>query len=145
MRAETGVGVPDPGPAGKLTLAGIDVNNNQIRDDVEFFIATRYATSQKTVQGLNQIAIAIQKEILATTRDQSFAAATESDRAMECLTYIGAPRTGWRAVLALSSNTNARYKAWAAHEGRLSGGAFPSRPIGEWKTSCKFNPDALPN
>lgn len=145
IRADSGTTVPDPGAAGKLTLAGIDINNNGVRDDVEIFIATRYASSQKNIQALNQYAIAAQKKILTKNRDDSFAVATLSSRAMECLTYIHAPRDGWRAVLALTTNTDLRYRAWAAHEGRLSGGAFPSRQIGEWKTSCTFIPDTLAN
>lgn len=36
---------PDPGPAGDATVAGIDTDNNGIRDDIDRFIATKYGTN----------------------------------------------------------------------------------------------------
>ena len=40
--------VPDPGPAGALTVEGIDSNQNSVRDDVERFIALRDSSPQSS-------------------------------------------------------------------------------------------------
>ena len=49
LHAINGIQVPpDPGAAGKTTLAGINSNNNGIRDDVEIFIAKEYGKDKAT-------------------------------------------------------------------------------------------------
>jgi hypothetical protein len=38
---------PDPGEAGKVTLAGIDSDNDGVRDDIQRYIALTYPNSEK--------------------------------------------------------------------------------------------------
>jgi len=45
---------PDPGAAGKLTLSGIDSDNDGVRDDVQRWIVMTYPNSQKTRAALTQ-------------------------------------------------------------------------------------------
>lgn len=45
---------PDPGEAGKATLAGIDSDNDGVRDDVQRWIVINYPNSQKTRAALVQ-------------------------------------------------------------------------------------------
>ena len=45
---------PDPGAAGKATLAGIDAGGDGVRDDVQRWIALTYPNSQKTRAVLTQ-------------------------------------------------------------------------------------------
>lgn len=49
--AINGIPVPaDPGAAGLATLAGVDTDQNGIRDDVDIFIATRYGLNQEALR-----------------------------------------------------------------------------------------------
>ena len=47
---------PDPGPAGMLTIEGIDVDKDGIRDDVQRFIAENWGESPRAVRVLTMIA-----------------------------------------------------------------------------------------
>lgn len=55
---------PDPGAEAGKTVAGIDVNNNGIRDDVELAIFKEYPDSAKTRAVLLQYALALQMEVV---------------------------------------------------------------------------------
>lgn len=136
---------PDPGAAGKLTLAGVDVNRNNVRDDVEIYIATNFTSSQKLRQALTDFAVASQRAILATNEQESMQAANLAGRAMECLEYVAPDDMSWQSVNAVAVNTPQRFAAWMAHQGRLAGSVLPGRPMREWRTSCTFQPDALNN
>ena len=50
---------PDPGEMGKLTLDGVDINGNDVRDDVEIFIAERAGeimeASRSTATDVSQV------------------------------------------------------------------------------------------
>lgn len=54
---------PDPGAEADKTVAGIDANNNGIRDDVELAIFKEYPNSAKTRAVLLQYALALQMEV----------------------------------------------------------------------------------
>lgn len=136
---------PDPGEAGKETLAGIDTNSNGIRDDVEIYIATHFNSSERLAKALGDFAAAGQRAMTATNRDQSFHAATMQSEAMECIEYVMPGSDAWKSVESAIVNTPARFNAWMAHAARLSGGVIPGRPMREWKTSCSFDPDTLRN
>ena len=53
---------PDPGALANQTVAGIDANNNGIRDDVELAVFKEYPNSAKTRAVLLQYALALQME-----------------------------------------------------------------------------------
>lgn len=53
---------PDPGAEADKTVAGVDANNNGIRDDVELAIFKEYPNSAKTRAVLLQYALALQME-----------------------------------------------------------------------------------
>ena len=54
---------PDPGAEADKTVAGIDANQNGIRDDVELAIFKEYPNSAKTRAVLLQYALALQMEV----------------------------------------------------------------------------------
>ena len=54
---------PDPGADADKTIAGIDANKNNIRDDVELAIFKAYPDSAKTRAVLLQYALALQMEV----------------------------------------------------------------------------------
>ncbi|UVW28703.1 PEP-CTERM sorting domain-containing protein [Massilia sp. H6] len=136
---------PDPGSEGNAGLAGVDSNRNGIRDDVEIYIATNFGDSEKRVLGLLDVAAALQRGILATDQGASMSAASAFSRAMECLGYIDMEDNAWKSVIAITTNTPERFTAWRAHDRRLSGQVFPGRPVSQWRNSCSFAPDSLPN
>lgn len=55
---------PDPGAEADKTVAGIDANENGIRDDVELAIFKEYPNSAKTRAVLLQYALALQMEVV---------------------------------------------------------------------------------
>jgi|SRR3989344_8110914 len=78
---------PDPGAEADKTIAGIDVNDNGIRDDIELAIFKEYPKSAKTRAVLLQYALALQ---MMTTRsivniDTATAVIQEKSRAYECI------------------------------------------------------------
>jgi hypothetical protein len=82
---------PDPGALADQTIAGIDANNNGIRDDVELAIFNAYPNSAKTRAVLLQYALALQLEITLPVLNTSTATAIEEDnytRAHICIWSI---------------------------------------------------------
>jgi len=69
---------PDPGEEGNKTIAGIDANKNNIRDDVELAIFKEYPNSAKTRAALLQYAFALQRGI--TQKSVNKTLATEISR-----------------------------------------------------------------
>ena len=55
---------PDPGEAGKATLAGVDSNNNNTRDDMEIAIYGRYPNDSDKRDALNRGARVLQDAVL---------------------------------------------------------------------------------
>jgi len=141
---------PDPGAAGKLTLAGIDSDNDGVRDDVQRWIALTFPNSQKTRAALRQMAQDNQNMLLLSNDKQLvYAAAVQMGKTIDCLWYIYPnPDTGeairYSELLdAVIMNTALRSRAYIQANRNLSGRAFSELPNGI--QGCKFNPDAMPN
>ncbi len=137
---------PDPGPAGEATLAGIDSDNDGVRDDVQRWIAQAYPNSQKTRAALTQDTKAMQ-QILIDSADpvKSYKDALQDNRAMECLSYIR-PGDFYHVLAehkAILLNTEMRSRAWLQADHNLSGKFFGLLP--DPKQGCDFDPDAMPN
>lgn len=65
---------PDPGPAGKQTIEGIDSDKDGVRDDVQRFIAEHWGHSERTVAVLTNIAKAKQIAVVkgdSVTREEA--------------------------------------------------------------------------
>ena len=137
---------PDPGAAGKATLAGIDSDNDGVRDDVQRWIALTYPNSQKTRAALRQYALAQQKFLLNAV-DPVKTANNSSLRgnAVHCLFYI----RGNDADIILSElravflNTGVRSRAYLQADRHLSGTSRMLPPRNQHM--CSFNPNVLPN
>jgi len=144
---------PDPGAAGKATLAGIDSDNDGVRDDVQRWIALTYPNSQKTRAALRQDAKAMQVIILnasnpAIARANSIA----EGRASDCIRFVRRQVLGTivtdtyqinREMEAVFLNTAARSRAWLQADHYLSGMMF-NVPI-DLSASCNFNANTMPN
>lgn len=139
---------PDPGKAGKATLAGIDSDNDSVRDDVQRWIALTYPNSQKTRAVLMQRAKTMQQFLLdAADPVKSLANARRKVRDTDCLEYVQ-PNNYYEIGMEMRVvflNTDMRSKAWLQADRHLSGHGFTGLRNAYLKQGCKFNPDAMPN
>ncbi len=138
---------PDPGKAGKVTLAGIDVDHDGLRDDVQRWIATNYSHSEKTRAALRQKALALQAYI-ADGNDPAQARrdAVAIDKASECLEAI---RSDFyyinRDFDAVVLNTYPRLKTYLDIDKKYGDTSASHDRDGNWKKNCNFDPDKMKN
>jgi len=138
---------PDPGKAGKETIAGIDANANGVRDDVERFIVFSYPDltpeHENTRNALFQYAGAAQEGLLvAEDKEAARAAGEEVLRSLGCLRLalggLEAMDTPQELVQAHTLNTVARTKARSKFDSQLSGKVFDDLSDAELASSCDF-------
>lgn len=137
---------PDPGEAGKTTLAGIDSDGDGIRDDIQRYIALTYPNSHKTRAALRQFTLAVNKATLETLNEESALRNVETmHRAIECLWYLQSEDSIKMSdsLLAEYLNTPERSQAYLEYDAKLSGHVFGGRDIDEYKYSCTFDPDLM--
>jgi hypothetical protein len=130
---------PDPGSAGRQTIAGVDSDRDGIRDDLQRYIHLTYQDSE-TVSALRQAARTVQTSLTASSPSQSADLATSLLRDMECL-YAVRPDDAAEinaAFMASALNTEQRGRAFLTFNGETGGGIYPLKPIQEWNTSCSF-------
>jgi hypothetical protein len=114
---------PDPGANADQTIAGVDANQNGIRDDVELAIFNTYPNSAKTRAVLLQYALALQMEVTQSIVDTATVTAVAEDEgsAYMCVGEITS-RQDLKKFIAISDqlhgfvenlqfNTDARKKA----------------------------------
>lgn len=92
---------PDPGAEADKTVAGIDANQNDIRDDVELAIFKEYQNSAKTRAVLLQYALALQMEAIQpiVNTETVTEVVREQSRADSCVADALVPRESpesWR-------------------------------------------------
>jgi uncharacterized lipoprotein YehR (DUF1307 family) len=75
---------PAPGEDGKLTLSGIDSDDDGVRDDVQIAIYERYGSDEVKVNALEQSAKALQSAIASDTSN-IIDASSSVLRAVDCL------------------------------------------------------------
>ena len=85
---------PDPGEEADKTVAGVDVNENGIRDDVELAIFKAYPDSAKTRAVLLQYALALQMEFTQEGVNEKTVTEiiTKQSRADSCISDTLVPR-----------------------------------------------------
>lgn len=137
---------PDPGEAGKTTIAGVDSDNDGVRDDIQRFIVLKYGDSQKTKLVLKQTAIALQN-ILVNSSDSAVAQenAERLSRAIECSHYISPDNAADinDQLRGEFLNTVERSRAYLAFDAMLSGKIVRVKKSSEYKSSCSFDPDTV--
>ncbi|MBI5817025.1 MAG: hypothetical protein HZB09_01215 [Candidatus Yonathbacteria bacterium] len=137
---------PDPGEAGKATLAGIITNPKGVRDDIYRYIVINHQDSEKTREALFQKARVWQDVLLdANDKAKSINHAEKTLQANACLRYIR-PQDASVLIDSLISmvvNTDARHKAYEVFDRQIGGQVFSS--YDELKTVCTFDPDSFPN
>ena len=136
---------PDPGEAGKVTIAGIDSDNDGVRDDVQRWIVLSFPGQPDIRAGLRQFAIAQQRALLdADSEELALTHRDEKDRARSCLAAIAGLDEGYRYFTSLEAqmlNTRARSLAYLQYDSQLRGHVFhfPDVTLG----MCNFDPANL--
>ncbi len=136
---------PDPGEAGKATIGGIDVDNDGVRDDVQRYIAIKYADSEKRRAVLTQYAKIFQNALLdSDSKEKSIKHAEEISRAGSCSSYMFGAREAMdisKDLRVLLLNTKDRSFAYFSYDEKLGGEVFSLIP--DEKVACDFNPDLM--
>lgn len=134
---------PDPGEAGKVTLEGIDSDNDGVRDDVQQWIGINAYPTESGRAALTQYAMAMQMMLLAEDDESVVAAAYVANDALQCLNAV---RGDQRDAAELSDslwaeqlNTIERSRKHIKSQSALSGKFF-SFNIDEWLLKCDFDP-----
>lgn len=139
-----------PTADGKDTLAGIDADNDGVRDDVEQYIAESHPNSAKERAALTQYAKVMQAALIdANDKQKSIQHAEEASKAQECVYYtialFDAAEQSRKGLKATILNTDARNRAYFAYNDQLGGQNFMSTPDSQRASTCAVNPATLPN
>lgn len=138
---------PDPGEAGRETLAGIDTNENGLRDDLERHIARHFGSDGRVVRAVENAVIASQYGILATNDDDSRHALAMLTHAGDCMGTIAA-RLGpyGDALLRLRrmiDDTPERKEAMARHMARVLRLHVVVKEQQQWSEHCEGRVDEV--
>ncbi len=129
---------PDPGDAGKVSLQGIDSDNDGLRDDVQRYIYLNFDREDE-IKVLTKLAENIQNMIFnAQDKGIVISAAQKMSLHMECLHYLNPTNaaTVVKNIEALIANTEARFAEYMKANEKLSGEIFLSSGIDNFKDSC---------
>lgn len=115
---------PDPGEAGKATLAGIDSDNDGVRDDIQIAIFKRYPDDEIKRKALTQNAKALQDAVVAGNSldtDAIFQASKSVINAVDCLSKKGIDGSFVENNIV---NTSERSEAYIEFNSTLNGQFF---------------------
>jgi len=131
--------------AENATVAGIDANNDGVRDDVQRYIYATYPNSAKSRSALTQYAKGVQASFVnVSTARQAVVVEPQLLRAGACVTATMGSTSAITEIDARMANTPARVNARSTYEGYLEGKVF-TIPAGDPATLCDVNPASLPN
>lgn len=131
---------PDPGKAGKLTIEGIDSDEDGVRDDVQRYIALNYE-NETTQDILTRYAIAQQDFLLSVDdKEKAIESAKTGSEAIDCLFYLYSfddAMTMANDLEAEVANTEERVAAVIMTSNHISGEVFQSTPDDELVNICQ--------
>lgn len=148
---------PDPGDAGKLTLAGIDTDGDGVRDDVQHYIGITYPDSAKKRAALTQMVLALEEELLGADNPSLIKDNVQkSQDAIDCSSavwmrgdddVVGGQKAydAFNALQAATLNTPERIKAYFHAEGQLGPTVIRATPYAEQASHCAVDLSTLPN
>jgi len=146
--------IPDPGKKGKETLAGIDEDEDGVRDDVQLYIASQFNNDTPVVrEALRQHAIMVQKNLLsANNKEQSIIDSYAMMKSAGCLRYlkigygfmdIGGDKDYSSKISNFMFNTKARILAEILADKNFSGQVWKLPSEEEEAHQCNFNESDL--
>ena len=131
----------DTPPDTTATVAGVDADNDGVRDDIETYIDQTYSggTDGPTRDALRQYAKAAQAAMLeAGDQARSVTHAQERFRAIECL-MARRPSdfpTVFSDLRARILNTDGRSKAYLQADGQVTATQIALLPADQWLSAC---------
>ena len=139
------VPVPDP-KKNDATVAGIDSDNDGIRDDIQRWINEEFNSQPKIKMALRQNAIGRQEDLLnIISKEKSIISSRKVLDNNHCIYSIINPEDGYKLIKDLDSkllNTKDRLEADIKANANFSGQAYElPKTIEEGKARCSFNPD----
>jgi len=145
---------PEPDPVvNNSTLLGIDVNNNDVRDDVEIWIlntykdkhpiyidiamqaARGYKKALQTPQAAREIYREVNSALYCEFYYKDYAENFNDPMLIDQYDYL----VGYDLREEIYLNTPQRLKVYEQYNKVLSGGTYPLPKIGEYKDFCDFN------
>ncbi|MDX2273369.1 MAG: hypothetical protein NW237_15655 [Cyanobacteriota bacterium] len=137
---------PDPGEEGKKTLAGIDADNDGVRDDVQRWIYERVPNEENLRKSLLKYAEIKQLSLLnAEDKQKSLELALRSLRSLECSWWhsqeLGLGEDGIDLTMELAAqivNTKQRVIAEVTADSHSSGGVVSKTPYDQRPALCEF-------
>lgn len=136
---------PDPGEEGKITIAGIDSDNDGVRDDIQRWIVFNFPDQPAIRAGLRQYAIAQQKALIdADSEEMALSHSEEKARASRCLKAMVGLDEGYEYYTSLkvqTLNTNERSLAYIKYDRHLGGHVFHVPDVS--LDMCDFDPSNI--
>jgi hypothetical protein len=131
----------DTPPDTTATVAGVDADNDGVRDDIETYIDQTYSggTDGPTRDALRQYARAAQAAMLeAGDQARSVSHAEERFRAIECLMAREPAKfpTIFSELRARILNTDGRSKAYLQADAQVTATPVAFRPADQWLSAC---------
>jgi len=132
-----------PSQESDKTVAGADVNNNGLRDDIEIWIARKYPNSAKARAAAAQLALVLQKKVASKnlTKESAYEIGKEVATAIQCFRNAITDHPALKDLMAVQYNTRARVNAYGDFHSVMGGRAF-RMPKGD---TCSIPTDQLPN
>jgi hypothetical protein len=131
---------PDPGEAGKTNVAGIDSDNDGVRDDVERFIVFSHPESESIRKALTYVAQSMQSATVTATMPPS------GVQSADCLSYVASLRQIdssdlYAQLKEQQLNTSARFQSYITQTPTSFVFGGPS----DRSHTCPFDPFSLEN
>ena len=115
-------------------LVGSDSNQNGIRDDIDSLIQTKFNDRPEIRKAAEQQAHALQRLLVAETKDQALEQARELNRTASCIAQlVPGPenfqrRQDFKELEALTANTRERLVKYAGSNALVAGAYFTQPP-----------------
>jgi len=128
------------------TIAGVDSDNDGIRDDIQRWINEEYSSQPKLKLAIKQVAMGMQLALTSVdNKEQSIAAANKVSNDMVCMASIIGANETYKMISEINAkllNTKNRHYAEIKSNSNYSGQTWelPNTPEAE-KALCSFNPD----
>jgi hypothetical protein len=129
------------------TIAGIDSNNDGVRDDLEQFIVENFHDDEQLARAMSNLVIAFGHAVIATDVRESRRAHSMLMYASECAVALGMrPAAYQNEILQLNDlmvNTPERKQAYVDHSARIAKLVFAQRIDPKWDEYCAQRVDKL--
>lgn len=137
---------PTPGPENDLTIAGVDSDEDGVRDDIQRHIGLSYSSDEASRLALMDVAKALQLILIqAESKDASYENLLRFERAFECTVYV-MDENYVRAVgeiISQQMSTRERTARYSRFHEQIAGVVSKGSKYSEFYKSCSFDAKTL--